>query len=401
MTFKRAIRRVLLLLLLFLLSAAAHGQAPSAIQVFMPNGERPARELRFTLTRDDGRQEIMFTDSKGKFQLTGDLNRDREYVVTLQGDGRTFETTTAPIRLLRGSITYVPIFLRPFKSGGSRPTSGVVDASGFDVNVPPAARQHYDAGMKLIGENEPQKAILELGRAIEIYPKYAQALTDLGVVYLKIGKLAEAETVLRKAIAANDSFHIARLNLGLVLNRRRNHAAAAELLASIYKQDPRPAAAYLPFADSLIGSNRLDEAATVLREAIAEGKLKSASVIEAHYKLGLVLTRQDKYSDAIKELRTALQLDPKAGNAHLVLGGALLQVKQYDEAEKELLLAYELGGPETATAQLLLGQLYTIQKKYELATRSFEQYLKDFPDAPNRNDVQTSIARLRAALQKK
>src|SRR5688572_26717946 len=156
----------------------AHAQAPSAVQVFMPNGERPAREMRFTLTRDDGRVEILFTDSKGKFQLTGDLNRDREYLVTLQGDGRTFETTTATVRLLRGSITYVPIFLRPFKSSGSRSATGVVDASGFNANVPPVARQHYDAGMKLIGENEPQKAILELGRAIEIYPKYTQALTD-------------------------------------------------------------------------------------------------------------------------------------------------------------------------------------------------------------------------------
>ena len=85
--------------------ATVRAQAPSAVQVFMPNGDRPPRELRFTLSRDDGRVDVLFTDSKGKFQLTGDLNRDREYTITFDGDGRTFETTTANSRLRRGSVT--------------------------------------------------------------------------------------------------------------------------------------------------------------------------------------------------------------------------------------------------------------------------------------------------------
>lgn len=386
--------------LLLLISAVTHGQAPSAIQIFLPNGERPARELRFTLTRDDGRVEIMFTDSKGKFQLTGDLNRDREYTVTVAGDGRSFETTTATVRLLRGSVTYVPIFLREYKDKRSRAAGGVVDAAGFEANVPPLARQHHDRAMRLISQNDPREAIVELTRAIEVYPKYLQALTDLGVVYLKLGNLDEAETILRKAVAANDDFQVAKVNLGIVLNRRGKHAQAAELLTAVYKQIPRPNTVYLPYTEALIGSARPDEAASVLREAIAEGKLETAAAVEAHYKLGVVLTRQEKYAEAITELRIATELDPKAGNAHLVLGGALLQLKRYPEAEKALVQAYELGGSDSPAAQLLLGQLYTLQQKYELAILAFEQYLKDFPAAPNRHNVETSIAKLKAALPK-
>jgi hypothetical protein len=67
--------------ILLLASTVVYAQAPSAVQIFMPDGSRPERELRFTLTRDDGRVETLFTDSKGKFQLTGDLNRDRTRVV--------------------------------------------------------------------------------------------------------------------------------------------------------------------------------------------------------------------------------------------------------------------------------------------------------------------------------
>ncbi len=65
--------RLTLTISLSLTAIAVQAQAPSAIQFFMPGGGLPAREIRFTLTRDDGRVEILFTDTKGKFQLSGDL----------------------------------------------------------------------------------------------------------------------------------------------------------------------------------------------------------------------------------------------------------------------------------------------------------------------------------------
>src|SRR3954463_7275724 len=80
--------------LLLCACGVAYAQAPPAIQIFMPNGDRPARELRLQLTRDDGRIETVFTDSKGKFQFTGDLNGIHDYEVRIEGDGQTFDTTT-------------------------------------------------------------------------------------------------------------------------------------------------------------------------------------------------------------------------------------------------------------------------------------------------------------------
>jgi hypothetical protein len=51
-------------LLLLCAWGAARAQAPPAIRIFMPNGDRLSRELRLQLTRDDGRIETVFTDSK-------------------------------------------------------------------------------------------------------------------------------------------------------------------------------------------------------------------------------------------------------------------------------------------------------------------------------------------------
>ena len=89
--------------ILLLAATVVQAQAPSAVQIFMPMAVVPNVNFAFTLTRDDGRVETLFTDSKGKFQLTGDLNRYREYTFTIESDGRTFDTTTVTLRLLRGA----------------------------------------------------------------------------------------------------------------------------------------------------------------------------------------------------------------------------------------------------------------------------------------------------------
>jgi len=380
--------------------AVTRAQAPSAVQVFMPNGERPPRELRLTLARDDGRVEIVFTDSKGKFQLTGDLNRDREYTITIDGDGRTFDTTTATLRLLRAGISYLPIFLRPYRPA-PRPASGVIDVAALEINVPAAARGRYDQALKLINEGRADAAILELKEAIAIYPNYLRALNDLGVLYLKLNRLGEAADSLRRASKIDKRFQVARLNLGIVLNRQGKYAEATETLASLDKENPSLAGLRLALADALIGSNRLSRAKDVLRLAILDPNTEKSTQLEAHYKLGVVLSREEHYAEAAIELGKAISLDPKAANAHLLLGGVLLQLKRYPEAERELLLAYELAGPAMGNAQLLLGQVYLVQRKHDLALRAFEHYLRATPDAPNLAQVRTIINNLKEVLNKK
>jgi tetratricopeptide (TPR) repeat protein len=366
----------------------------------MPNGERPPRELRLTLTRDDGRVEILFTDSKGKFQLTGDLNRDREYTITVEGDGRTFETTTATLRLLRAGISYLPIFLQPYKAP-PRPAGGVIDVAALEISVPAAAKERYSQALKLIDEGRAEPAILELKQAITIFPEYLRALNDLGVLFLKLNRLNEAAIYLRKASKIDKRFHLARLNLGLVLNRQGKYAEATETLSALHKENPTLNGLRLALADALIGSQRFSAAADVLRLALTDPKLDKGAQTEAHYKLGVVLSREEHYAEAVIELEKAIGLDPKAANAHMLLGGALLQLKRYPEAEHELLLAYELAGPAIGAAQLLLGEVYLGQQKNELALVAFEQYLKASPDAPNVGQVRSTIENLKKALNKK
>lgn len=371
-------------------SALVSAQAPSSIQIFLPNGDRPLREMRLTLSRDDGRVEIVFTDSKGKFQLTGDLNRDREYNITIEGDNRTFETTSARLRLLRAGVTYLPIFLRPYKNKPVTAT-GVIDASMLDVEVPKEAQARYAEAMTDISNGRVREAVTRLKQAIAIYPRYVRALTDLGVLYLKINMLDAAVASLREAVKVNSKYHVSRLNLGIALNHQGQFSEALEVITLLYKENARLPGLRIALADGYIGANQLTAAKEVLRAALLTKTLDGAEEVEAHYKLGLVLSREELYLDAIAELRKAVDKDPEAANAHLLLGGALLQMKKYQEAEAALQRAYVLGQQSIGNAQLMLGQLYTAQQKYDLALAAFEQYLKDVPNAANAAQVRSGI----------
>lgn len=393
-------RRWFLLAALVLSATFVYGQAPSAVQVFMPNGERPTRELRFTLTRDDGRVETLFTDSKGKFQLTGDLARDREYTITFDGDRRTFETTTTRFRILRGGITYIPIFLSPFRSESPATKGGVIDASSLEAKVPAEARSAHERAMKAVSEGRIEEAVREFELALSIDPQYLRALNDLGVLYLKLNRLKEAGSTLERALKINNRFHHARLNLGLVLIRQGRHKEAVEMLKPLAREKPVPDGMRIAYAEALIGVDNLKEAEAVLKAALEEAGADKAKQLEARFKLGLVLSRGERYAEAVSEFEKVIALDPQAANAHLLLGAALLQLKKLDEAERELLKAYELSGAQAGNAQLFLGQLYLSRQAYPQAQRAFEQYLKDVPNAPNSSQIRQTIEQIKTALKK-
>gem|GEM_PF-641512 len=412
---RRCGRPVIVAVLILALAAVALGQAPPAIQIFMPGGTLPPRPLRFTLTRDDGRIETVFTDTKGKFQVTGDLIRDADYIVTVESDGATYDTTVATFRIVRGTPVYTTVFLRPF-TGKPKTAPGVVDVRALEANVNKNAVAAYDAGMKALGEGQTEAAIAHLKRAIKISPHYLRALNDLGVLYLQLNRLPEAAELFAQAVKFDASFSLARLNLGVVLHRQGKDKEAIQTLAPLFEKDRSLKGLALTYADALVGVGELAKAEQVLRSALTDPSSdkftdpssdkstdpssdKSTAQVDLHFKLGVLLNRQDRFDEAATELKKAVAINDTAANAHLLLGATLLQLNRLDEAEKSLLRAYEVAGPGAGNAQMFLGQLYLIQQKPAAALKAFEQYLKDVPTAANAVQIKAEIEKLRAATK--
>src|SRR5215216_6613243 len=369
------------------------GGAPPSIQFFMPDGSLPPRELRFTLSADNGRVETFYTDSKGKFLITRllGLRTDAEYRITVESDGRTFDTTTVSFKEF--GVYYIPIFLKRLKSPAIQPAR-LVDLAEFDVLVPEPARQAYAAAMRLLKGGEGDQALRELERAVTIYPSYFRALNDLGVLYMKSDKLDSAAEVFERAIKLGPHVYYPRLNLAIINTRRARYKEAVTQLEHLHKENPALAEIRIALGDALMAMNRLDEAEPHLRAALTDTRLDRGPAGNAHYLLGMLLNRKNQYEAAIKELTQASEAIPNSARTHLQLGGALLQVSRLDEAERELLSAYRIGGTRMGGAQLMLGQIYFMQKKFESALRAFEQYLADVPQAPNAVEIKGVIKKI-------
>jgi len=63
---------------------------------------------------------------------------------------------------------------------------------------------------------------------------------------------------------------------------------------------------------------------------------------EEHFGNSLMLYGQDKYEEAIEELKKVVELDPSFADAHLAMGHALQKLKRLPEAAKAIKKAIEI-----------------------------------------------------------
>jgi tetratricopeptide (TPR) repeat protein len=380
-----------------LLAELVLAQASPSIQFFMPDGSLPSREVRFTMEMDNGRIETFFSDSKGRFMLTRalGLKPDAEYRVTVLSDGVSFDTTTVTFK--EYGVYYITVYLKRFTERPAPPPQ-LIDVAELDSRAPEEAKRAYAAAMRAFGEGKRDEVIRELERALTIYPDYFRALNGLGLIYMKMDRLDEATRLFERASRIAPRVYHPRMNLAIILTRRGKYKEAAAMLEALHKENQSVSEVRLALGDVLTALNRLDEAEPHLRAAAADSKLDRQGVGNAHYRLGLLLNKKQKYDAAVVELSQAAELLPNAARIRLQLGGALLQLDRLNDAERELLAAYRLGGVQLGGAQLMLGQIYFMEKKYEGALKAFEQYLADVPEPPNAAQVRGVIEKIRTAL---
>lgn len=92
----------------------------------------------------------------------------------------------------------------------------------------------------------------------------------------------------------------------------------------------------------------------------------------AHYNLGIALSAQRRFDEAMAEFREAIRLDPDHAGAHNNLGAMLHVAGKLDEAAGHYRRAVELR-PDNAEALNNLGRLLSLQKRDGEAVAAFRQ----------------------------
>jgi len=198
----------------------------------------------------------VMSGTNGEFQFHELHAGDYSIVATKSG----YETATLSVAVLLGSSPSVTISLR--KSDSSQPAASTKTISVHQLSVPEKAREAFNNGQRLLQKDEqPAKAIMEYQRAIQLYPSYFEAYTEIAVADYRLNKFQDSEAALQKAVdlSANKYLDALVLLAELYNDQRRFHEAeplarqAVALVESSWH-------AHFALARALVGLQRGEEA---------------------------------------------------------------------------------------------------------------------------------------------
>ncbi len=268
----------------------------------------------------------------------------------------------------------------------------------------------YSWGMNLIQKGDPQAAEPVLKEAVELIRKhfgashgyYLASLGLLGVAEERLGKLADAEMLYRRAIAVGRGVEprfrifLAQTSgyLGRLLTSKGAYSEAEDTLRqseNLYREIRGDSSSSIPLIQTNLGrvyffkgdyagaESEYRKALTLLPKVFPS---EDSAIVNAKAMLGLTLTRLGKPTDGEPYLREALQSREKvlAADSPMIaltesgLGECLTAEKRYSEAEPLLLKGYagaraKLGEQDAQTieARHCLGTLYLQWKGPEAA----------------------------------
>src|SRR4030095_457130 len=293
-------------------------------RVVAPDGTQPTTPVRVRLTFNGRLILETFTDLSGRFQFPG--IQGGRYVITAEGDGLTFETTSISTDVTAFGSTpqsfTQDVHLRPLAKKGI-PPPGVVNA--FSQDVPAPARQNFEQGMKLADGGKREEAIEKMRQAILVFPKYFDAHLQLGNLFLKTGQAAEAIAELDVAREINPNDERTFQSFGLLMLNQRNYPVAVAVFAEAGRLNPEnPMNALMRGIALIHQAATVDEANTAERLPLlsqADRALSQALNLSDHKMkpdgptLALLYEMKGEPERAATELEAYLKKAPEARNA--------------------------------------------------------------------------------------
>lgn len=373
------------------------GQAETRIvefQFFLPGGERSTRQVEMAVRCPGGTVMVVKSSPLGVARLALPAEGEPLCEMAVEGQRNRFDGLTGRVRISRGLDLY-PVFL-PLVAGAGEEKKGRAPSS--EKEPPVEARQWVESAQRKQEAGQIGPAISDLARALRVSPRYAVALNQLGLLYFRENRFGEAVMAFTQGVGLGGVGSAIPLNLGVTLQRLGRHAEAVSVLTELVEKDRSMARARIPLADSLMQVQQWDAAVEVLQAAL-ETSLGPELEAEARYRLAQTMVREERYRSAVRELDRALALLPGwTGTplAQLLLGQAHLSLGNDDLAEAALRQALEKGGSAVVEGRLLLTRLFLRQKKFDAAEKMLEQYSREAGRATSQTEVTDLLRQIRA-----
>ena len=283
-------------------------------QVFAPSGrpiESRVRVKLSTMTRGD---RYFTTNQNGNFKFTGLPAGSYAVIIDKETEFKAVSQTVDIIQF-RGAPaqTYTVNIRLEFNDRTAPPKPAVVNAEL--LNVPKKALTHYNNALELAKNNNSQGAVDELKLAIAEHPTFIQTFNDLGVQYLKLNKLEEANEAFLSALKIDPESFPALINRGIVNVMMKRYGEAVPILRKALKKNEQSPVGHYFLGQALANLGLFDDAEKDLLKSLELGK---AEMKEAHRILAIIYSSRGDKKRAADELDTYLKLAPTTPDAEKI-----------------------------------------------------------------------------------
>lgn len=185
------------------------------------------------------------------------------------------------------------------------------------LNAPEPAKKAYGKGVVAMTDEKWAAAQKNFEKAVELYPDYAAAWSDLGEVLKRQSKPDEARAAWEKAVAADAKYIKPYVQLAMLDLEEKRPEDAAGIAGKAVAMNPLEfPELYFYYAAANYNLKHLDLAETNARRAT---ELDTAHEIpRAELLLATVLIAKGDRSGALQHFRKYLELMPKAPDAEQV-----------------------------------------------------------------------------------
>lgn len=282
-------------------------------RIVMPDG-KPAVGVRVSMNGADFSNGSTQTDYDGNFNISNIPAGN--YSIVVRGTAE-YESDSESLTIERfappGQTFNVAFFLRPVgvKKSELNPTNNPLLA-----DIPKEALKKHNSAAESMQKNDAKTALLRLDEAIALYPDFALAYNEKGMLLLRQNELDKALEAFLKAIQIKQDYFDAKLNFGFTLLSQRNYEQAEMVLRDLLQQKAEMPTLNMYLGIALIGLKKTDEAEKSFKKAVT---LKGGeNLAQAHKYLGGIYLQKKNNAEAIVELQKYVDLSPKAADAEKV-----------------------------------------------------------------------------------
>lgn len=180
------------------------------------------------------------------------------------------------------------------------------------LGVPKKAQKQLDKGDKALKQGKLDVAQSYYTKAIAIYPQFEEAENNLGIALMRAGQKPEGRAAFERAIAMDEHYAPAFLNLAKIAFDEKRFNNAHALATQALKSEPFNTGALFITAESAFFKGEYGEAISYARTLHSLPHKQFALV---HFLAARSLEAEHHTDEAVTEYQTFLEEDPADPNA--------------------------------------------------------------------------------------